>query len=989
MNIRQQYIAKSKYARYLDHKGRRENWQETVSRYMGFMVKKLQERGYEMPLEEITELYEGILNQEVMPSMRLLMTAGPAAERSNIAIYNCSFLRIDDQKSFDEAMYILLNGVGVGFSVEQEAVNKLPEVPVQLFDSETTVVVADSKEGWAKALRQVIALLYSGEIPRWDLSKVRARGKRLKTFGGRASGPEVLDQLFRFLVKVFKGAVGRKLSSLECHDVVCKIAEVVVFGGTRRSALLSASDLHDDKMRHAKAGNWWDTNPERGLANNSAVYVSKPSVTEFMDEWKSLILSGSGERGIFNRKGAEQHALKADRKLKPGSGLNPCAEILLNNYQFCNLSTIVVKPTDSKEDLMRKIRLAALLGTYQATLTDFKYLRPCWKKQTEEETLLGVSMTGILDHPLLRQVSEETAAFLQQLRDEAVRVNKEYAQAFGINPAASVTSIKPEGCQNVDTLLSTDLGVLKLSELGGDPHTCSFQAIQSMKVSTDSEDQRVASFKGNGIAATKKIVLNSGLFLEATPNHMFRVVREGAYVWVRSDEIKEGDVVPYKLGSYNKQTDAVLHKDVVKTYNARQIKFPETVNEDLAWWLGVYTGDGSNHPKGIRIHCNINDLDHVNKILRIGKDQFGLEGRVEFKKHVNTAVVYFSSTTLLKWLGRNNLLKGKSLQIEIPLAVRTSSVRSLRSFLDGYNAADGCTHPAGMTWCTVSYKMASQVVVCLRALGKDASMYLMPPTATSKGNNVRYFVYERKGLDGNWKYTNKANDIRSLKQLGLEGFLADRVVSVENSYCLTADISVPVNNTYIANGYVSHNTVSQLCNTASGIHPNYSEYYIRSYRQDNKDPLTDLMKQAGVKWEPADKREDTTTVFYFPVKAPEGAFTRDQMSALEHLELWLQYRRHFTQHNPSITVNVKPDEWLEVGAWVYRHFDEVVGVSFLPWHDEDHTYRQLPFQACTKEQYEELLAQTPESIDWDSLIEYDDNVEGVQTLACTSGYCEQ
>lgn len=629
MNIRQQYIAKSKYARYLDHKGRRENWQETVSRYTGFMVKKLQERGYDMSIEEITEIYEAILNQEVMPSMRLLMTAGPAAERSNIAIYNCSFLRIDDQKAFDEAMYILLNGVGVGFSVEQDAVNKLPEVPVQLFDSETTVVVADSKEGWAKALRQVIALLYSGEIPRWDLSKVRARGKRLKTFGGRASGPEVLDQLFRFLVKVFKGAVGRKLSSLECHDVVCKIAEVVVVGGTRRSALLSASDLHDDKMRHAKAGNWWDTNPERGLANNSAVYTSKPSVTEFMDEWKSLILSGSGERGIFNRKGAEQHALKADRKLKPGSGLNPCAEILLNNYQFCNLSTIVVKPTDSKEYLMRKIRLAALLGTYQATLTDFKYLRPCWKKQTEEEALLGVSMTGILDHPLLRQVSEETATFLQQLRDEAVRANKEYAQAFGINPAASVTSIKPEG------------------------------------------------------------------------------------------------------------------------------------------------------------------------------------------------------------------------------------------------------------------------------------------------------------------------------------------------------------------------SVSQLCNTASGIHPNYSEYYIRSYRQDNKDPLTDLMKQAGVKWEPADKREDTTTVFYFPVKAPEGAFTRDQMSALEHLELWLQYRRHFTQHNPSITVNVKPDEWLEVGAWVYRHFDEVVGVSFLPWHDEDHTYRQLPFQACTKEQYEELLAQTPESIDWDSLIEYDDNVEGVQTLACASGYCEQ
>ena len=622
------FIAKSRYSRYLDDKGRREHWNETVARYFDFMENHLQKKqNYTLSKELRAELEQAVNNLEVVPSMRAIMTAGPALERQNVAAFNCSYLPIDDPKAFDEAMYILLCGTGVGFSVEQKYVSKLPEVPSKLYDSETTIVVSDSKEGWAKSLRQIIALLYAGEIPRYDLSKVRPAGARLKTFGGRASGPGPLEDLFKYVITKFKGAVGRHLSSLECHDILCKIGEVVVVGGVRRSAMISLSDLSDDKMAHAKAGNWWDGQGQRALANNSATYSETPSIGQFMREWSSIYESHSGERGIFNRDASQKQAAKNGRRDSTYDfGTNPCSEIILRPYQFCNLSSCIIRATDTESDIANKIRLATILGTFQASLTDFPYLRKIWQKNTEEEALLGVSMTGILDNTLLNNPDDESLpARLEKLRDIAVVTNAEFADLLGINRSVAVTAIKPEG------------------------------------------------------------------------------------------------------------------------------------------------------------------------------------------------------------------------------------------------------------------------------------------------------------------------------------------------------------------------TVSQLCSTASGIHPQHSKHYIRRVRADNKDPLTQFMIQAGFVAEPCFMKPDSTTVFSFPVKVEDGALLREDLTAIEHLRLWLIYQRHYCEHKPSVTISVREEEWMEVGAWTYKHFDEVTGVSFLPM--DGGTYKQAPYEECSEQTYNQLKMLLPEAVDWENFKEYDDNVEGAQMLSCTAGGC--
>jgi ribonucleoside-triphosphate reductase len=628
MDLYQQFIAKSRYARFMPEKNRRENWTETVARYFNFLEDHLAKTNdYALTRELRAELENAVLNLEVMPSMRSLMTAGKALERDNTAGYNCSYIPIDDPKSFDEAMYILLCGTGVGFSVEQKYVNQLPEVPEQLFDSQTTIVVADSKEGWAKALRQLIALLYSGEIAKWDISKVRPAGERLKTFGGRASGPRPLEELFRFTVSKFKGAVGRRLSSIECHDILCKIGEVVVVGGVRRSAMISLSELEDDRMRHAKSGNWWEQNGQRALANNSATYEAKPDIGQFLQEWTSLYHSHSGERGIFSRAASKSQAAKNGRR-NPNYefGTNPCSEIILRPYQFCNLTEVVVRAEDTPETLANKVRLATILGTFQATMTHFPYLRKVWQKNTEEERLLGVSLTGILDNEWMGKVCESTAKNLEQLRQITVDTNVQYSSVLGIPQSAAITCVKPSG------------------------------------------------------------------------------------------------------------------------------------------------------------------------------------------------------------------------------------------------------------------------------------------------------------------------------------------------------------------------TVSQLVNSASGIHTRHSPYYIRRVRGDKKDPLSQFMVNAGIPAEDCVMRPESTVVFSFPQKAPEGARTREALTALQHLDLWMQYQRHWCEHKPSVTISVKENEWMDVGAWVWNNFDEISGISFLPW--DGGTYRQAPYEECDEDQYKALLDKMPATITWDVLSEQDDNVEGAQMLACVSGTCE-
>jgi ribonucleoside-diphosphate reductase alpha chain len=625
----QTYIAKSRYSRFLDDKGRREHWEETVARYFNFMEKHLKDKHqYTLSPALRYELEQAVTNLEVMPSMRSIMTAGEALERQNIAGYNCSYLPIDDPKAFDEAMYILLCGTGVGFSVEQKYVNKLPEIPEKLYDSNTTIVVKDSKEGWAKALRQIIALLYAGEIPKWDVSAVRPAGTRLKTFGGRASGPEPLVELFKYVIAKFKGAVGRKLHTIECHDILCKIGEVVVVGGVRRSAMISLSDLGDDRMAHAKAGNWWDGNGQRALANNSAVYEVKPDVGQFMREWSNIYESHSGERGIFNRYASELQAEKNGRRsLDKEWGTNPCSEIILRPYQFCNLSSVIVRNGDDMDRLRNKVRLATILGTFQSTMTHFPYLRKIWQTNTEEERLLGVSMTGILDNPLLNSAYDlDLPKRLEELKNVAIDTNARMANDLGIPVSAAITCVKPEG------------------------------------------------------------------------------------------------------------------------------------------------------------------------------------------------------------------------------------------------------------------------------------------------------------------------------------------------------------------------TVSQLTGTASGIHPQHSQYYIRRVRSDNKDPLTNFLKSQGFPSEPCVMKPDSTTVFSFPQKVGEGAVLREDLSAVEHLDLWLVFQRHWCEHKPSVTISVNENEWPKVGAWTWDHFDEVTGVSYLPY--DGGTYRQAPYEEITAGEYLQMALEVPKFIDWESFIEGTDNVEGAQMLSCTAGACE-
>tara|TARA_R100001440_G_scaffold57206_1_gene76997 strand:- start:6617 stop:8515 length:1899 start_codon:yes stop_codon:yes gene_type:complete len=617
----QSFIHKSHYAKYIDGKGR-ESWSETVDRYMENVV------GNKVDVDTKDELMFAILNLEIMPSMRAMMTAGAALERDNTAGYNCSYLTVDDPKSFDEAMYILLCGTGVGFSVERQFISKLPEVP-ELFESDTTVVVKDSKEGWAKAFRQVLALLWAGEIPQWDVSRVRPAGARLKTFGGRASGPAPLVELFNFAVKTFKDAQGRKLSSLECHDLMCFIGQIVVVGGVRRSAMISLSNLSDDRMRHAKSGQWWNEAAHRALANNSVSYTEKPDSETFMREWLALVESKSGERGIFNREASKKQAEKYGRR-DPNHefGTNPCSEIILRPNQFCNLTEVVVRATDTVDDLERKVELATILGTIQSTYTKFPYLRKVWTTNTEEERLLGVSLTGIMDNPLMTSANKGLEKTLEHLRQTAVRTNSDCANRLGIAPSAAITCVKPSG------------------------------------------------------------------------------------------------------------------------------------------------------------------------------------------------------------------------------------------------------------------------------------------------------------------------------------------------------------------------TVSQLVDSASGIHARHALHYIRTVRGDNKDPLTQMMKDQGIPNSPCVMKPDTTTVFSFPQKSPNKAVTRNDMSAIEQLETWLTYQRHWCEHKPSVTVTVRSDEWMEVGAFVYKHFDEMSGVSFLP--HSDHTYQQAPYQDCTKDDYKKLSAIMPKSIDWSKLSEYEqeDNTVATQSMACTGGVCE-
>ena len=626
----QEFIHKSRYARWKEDHQRRENWGETVARYFDYMQEHLKNNhAYTLTSTLRNELENAVLGLEVMPSMRAMMTSGDALDRDNVCGYNCSYIPVDSPRSFDECMYILMCGTGVGFSVERENVDKLPTISDNFHDSDTVIKVGDSKPGWAKAYRELIALLYAGQVPQIDVSAVRPAGERLKVMGGRASGPQPLVELFNFSIETFQKARGRKLFPIECHDLMCKVGEIVVVGGVRRSALISLSNLNDDQMAHAKSGMWWENEPQRALANNSVAYKGKPEMGTFMREWVSLYESKSGERGIFNRQAADIQVGRNKRREQGHMwGTNPCSEIVLRPYQFCNLSEVVVRESDSLDSLKRKVRLSTILGTFQSTLTNFKFLRNIWKKNTEEERLLGVSLTGIMDHSVLSK-NVDSKRWLEDMKNEAVKVNKKYAEVLGIPQSAAITCVKPSG------------------------------------------------------------------------------------------------------------------------------------------------------------------------------------------------------------------------------------------------------------------------------------------------------------------------------------------------------------------------TVSQLVDAASGIHARHNPHYIRTVRGDNKDPLTQFLIDSGVPAERDVMKPDSTTVFSFPMESPKGAVTRTEMTAIEQLELWKTYALHWCEHKPSITVSVKEEEWMEVGAWVYENFDVASGVSFLPF--SDHTYQQAPYQDIEPDDYLEWKERmTYVNIDWSRLTDFEkeDNTTGSRELACTAGVCE-
>ncbi len=634
----QDFIHLSRYSRWLPEENRRETWEETVSRYFDFFEDHLSTKhDYKVSTKQRKELEEAVLNLEIMPSMRALMTAGEALKRDNVAGYNCSYVAVNRLRAFDEILYVLMCGTGVGFSVERAEVDQLPTIAEEFHETDTTIVVADSKVGWSKSYKELVSLLVNGQIPKWDVSKVRAAGARLKTFGGRASGPAPLLDLFEFTVNTFKKAAGRRLTTIECHDIVCKIAEIVVVGGVRRSALISLSSLMDDRMRDAKSGQWWMTEPQRALANNSAVYNGGPTeIGTFMKEWMSLYESKSGERGIFNRSSAKNQCKKVAEDRGEGHvhrdpdhrfGTNPCSEILLRDAEFCNLTEIVVREDDTVESLKRKIRLATILGTWQSTLTDFRYLSSIWKRNCEEERLLGVSLTGIMDCETTR-CTDKLEFRLDEMRRVCVDTNKEFAKKIGIPQSAATTCVKPSG------------------------------------------------------------------------------------------------------------------------------------------------------------------------------------------------------------------------------------------------------------------------------------------------------------------------------------------------------------------------TVSQLVDAASGIHARHNNYYIRTVRADNKDPLCSFMKDKGFYNEPDVMKPDNVTVFSFPTKSPAGCVTRSDMTAIEQLELWLIYQRHWCEHKPSVTISVKEHEWMEVGAWVWKHLEEISGISFLPF--SDHVYKQAPYQDIDEETYIRELEKLPQSVNWEELANYEkeDNTSGTQTYACSGDSCE-
>lgn len=876
MDAYQQYIHKSRYARFLTDKNRRENWDETINRYLDFVFKHIQENHKFKDAELRKTLFDAIYQMKVMPSMRAMMAAGPAGEKDNTALYNCSFLAVDDPKAFDEAMVILMNGTGVGFSVERQYINKLPEVPEKLYESDTVIIVKDSKEGWGKALRQLIALLYSGEVAKWDVTKLRPAGARLKTFGGRSSGPQPLIDLFNFTVRVFKGAQGRRLTSLECHDLMCKIGEVVVVGGVRRSALISLSNLSDDRMRNAKHGAWWEANPQRSLSNNSAVYSEKPEIGSFMSEWLALYESKSGERGIFNRDAVQRQAEKNGRR-------------------------------DSSHEF----------GT-----------NPCLHPDSMVETIHG--------RIAIKDITEPTMVYSMDENNKLC--------------------IRP----------------------------CS------------------ASWISKKNAKTIKITIASDKVVTCTPDHKIYIVDKG---WIEAKDIKLGDKVVHlrrsKRGAAYSGVGLTTQDQRDQVMEHRLVY--EAVNGLIPDGFDVHHKDGNTYNNSIdnlellshSEHAKLTAINQPNNHMVYGYHGKGGSGygyiTHDNSKHGKKTIVHMP-----EYLKSNLHQYPTVVSIEDgPVTdVYDLTVEDTHNFIADFVVVHNCSEIIlrSNEKCNLS-----EVIVrpddTLEDLKEKVRIATIIGTFQSTFTNYPYLrkIWAKNaeeerllGVSMTGIYDNKLLNNHKDKELPVR-LEALRQVAVETNKELAEKLGI--NQSVAITCLKPSGTVSELTDTASGIHPRHANYYIRRVRSDNKDPLTDYLLKQGISGEPDVMREASTTVFSFVKSAPKGALTKEKVSSIDHLELWLIYQRHWCEHKPSITVSVKEDEWMKVGAWVYDHFDEMTGVSFLPY--DGGSYRQAPYEEINKETFDAMKEKIPTTIAWDSLIEFEDNVEGVQTLACTAaGGCE-
>lgn len=772
----------------------------------------------------------------------------------------------------------------------------------------------------------------------------------------------------------------------------------------RRSAMISLSNLSDERMRHAKSGAWWEQNGQRALANNSACYTERPEVGVFMQEWLSLYESKSGERGIFNREAAKKVVARNGRRSTDFDfGTNPCSEIILRPYQFCNLSTVVVRAEDTLETLKEKVRLASILGTWQSTLTNFPYLRKIWQRNTEEERLLGVSMTGALDNKLFNNPYDEELPYrLEALKQEVISQNEITAAEIGINPSVATTAIKPEGCQPAYSSVVTSKGLktfeelLKYSNENWDKE--GWKNINSFSASGSNNE--ITKLYNNGNKEVLRINTLYGFELDSTSNHPWYVEKRG---WVETKDLNVGDILEVDVSPKLNNNTVLLKVPSIESYStsAKLIKYPKELSEDFSWLLGYYFGNGTLNEQNGHLSLYSEYENILEKCQSILLEIFGLESTIYKPTTKNMYRLNVQSINLVHFLKENNLLKYTAGIFNIvPEKVRESRNTSL-AFLAGIIDSDGSiTKNSGTRIIKISTTheefskslqstaLACGIVFSRSSISRNTTKGFVgfdctiQSTAYMDSSSFEKLVENSEKLlffnhaDTPWRHDASTRKTRFLiKEIFSLGEMPTYGIEVENTHWYLAE-----------GGFKSHNTTSQLTNSASGLHTRHSPYYIRRIRGDIKDPLTQFMIGNGVPWEPCVMKPDSTVVFSFPIKSPEGALTRDDLSAIDHLKLWLIYQRHYCEHKPSVTISVKEKEWPAVGAFVWEYFDEMSGVSFLP-HDGG-SYRQAPYEECTEQDYLELLSIMPTNINWDELMENTDNVEGVQNLACTADGCE-